>query len=257
MAIAASPLGAQLAVDRVDLTLVPRSATRQSEVITVTNTSDRPVAATIYVADWDRDENGANRFHELGMLPESCGATLGVFPRTMSLPPRSAQVLQVMARGADSIAATCWSIVFVETRLPPPAGESHQLSYVIRTGVKVYMIPSGLSDDGLVEDMRIVAAVDTVFPASMPASPTRRRLEAVFRNSGGTPLLARGSVEVRRVDNSIAATIAIDEFPTLPGSRRRLLLDLPPLPRGRYVALAMIDFGGAEIVAGQLEFEAP
>jgi hypothetical protein len=79
----------------------------------------------------------------------------------------------------------------------------------------------------------------------------------VFRNSGATPLLARGSVEVRRPDNSLAATLPIEEFPTLPGVRRRLLLDLPALPAGRYIALALIDFGGAAIVAGQRELEVP
>lgn len=255
---AGTPASAQLAVDRVDLTLVPRSAGQQSAVITVTNTSDRPVAATVYGADWDRDDTGANRFYELGTLPRSCGATIGVFPRTVSLPPHSTQALQVMAQGADTVATTCWSIIFIETRLPPPAGESRQLSYVIRTGVKVYLVPAGLEGDGLVEDMLVHSAPEPIaVPASMPASPVTSRLEVVFRNSGATPLLARGSVEVRRPDNSLAATLPIEEFPTLPGVRRRLLLDLPVLPAGRYIALALIDFGGAEIVAGQRELEVP
>lgn len=260
--LVASPLGAQLSVDRVDLTLVPRSASQQSGVITVTNTTDRPVAASVYTADWDRDEAGANRFYDLGSLPESCGHKLRVFPRTLSLPPKSAQSLQVIAEGADSLASTCWAIVFVETRLPPPAGEARQLSYVLRTGVKVYMVPPGLPGDGLVEDMRVhgtAAALPHATQASAPApsdSSPPRTLEIVFRNAGATPLLGRGSVEIRRPDNSLASTIAIDEFPTLPGVRRRLHVAMPDLPAGRYVALAMIDFGGAEIVAGRLEFEA-
>lgn len=262
MGLVASPLDAQLSVDRVDLTLVPRSASRQNGVITVTNTTDRAVAASVYTADWDRDESGANRFYDLGALPQSCGDRLRVFPRTISLPPRSAQSLQVIAEGADSLAATCWAIVFIETRLPPPPGEARQLSYVLRTGVKVYMVPPGLEGDGLVEDMRVSAespAASGAAQASAPAmgsTPPSRKLEVVFRNAGPTPLLGRGSVEIRRPDNSLASTIALEEFPTLPGVRRRLLVDMPELPPGRYVALAMIDFGGAEIVAGRLEFEA-
>ena len=152
--IATTRADAQLAVDRVDLTLVPRSAARQSAVVTVTNTSNRPVAATIYTADWDRDEHGANRFYDLGTLPRSCGAIVGVFPRTMSPPPQSAQSLQVMAQAADTVAATCWNIIFIETRLPPPPGESRRLSYAIRTGVKVYLVPPGLEGGGFVEHAR-------------------------------------------------------------------------------------------------------
>lgn len=264
MGLVASPVGAQLSVDRVDLTLIPRSASGQSAVITVTNTTDRQVAAAVYTADWDRDESGANRFYELGSLPQSCGDRVRVFPRTLSLPPNSAQSVQVIAEGADSLTSTCWAIVFIETRLPPPAGEARQLSYVLRTGVKVYAVPPGLSGDGLVEDMRVHAAAappggaaaTAPMAATAPAS-SRHKLEVVFRNAGATPLLARGTVEIRRPDNSLATTIALDEFPTLPGVRRRLLVDMPVLSRGRYVALAMIDFGGAEIVAGRLEFEAP
>ena len=263
MGLVASPLEAQLSVDRVDLTLIPRSASQQSGVITVTNTTVRQVAAAVYTADWDRDESGANRFYDLGSLPQSCGGRVRVFPRTLSLPPNSAQSVQVIADGADSLASTCWAIVFVETRLPPPAGEARQLSYVLRTGVKVYMVPPGLSGDGLVEDMRVHAGSSngsSAAQASAPSSASTRtppRLEVVFRNAGATPLLGRGSIEIRRPDNSLASRIALDEFPTLPGVRRRLLVDMPDLPPGRYVALAMIDFGGAEIVAGRLEFEAP
>ena len=263
LAFASGSAEAQLAVDRVDLTLVPRSATQQNGVITVTNSTDRPVAATVYTADWDRDELGANRFYDLGTLPQSCGSMVRVFPRTVSLPPQSAQTLQVMVQGGDSLAAACWSIVFIETRLPTPPGEARQLSYVLRTGVKVYMVPPGLTRDGLVEDMRVQTAAappqangSLARPAAAGSAAPRQRLEVVFRNSGATPLLARGSVEVRRPDNSLAATLPLDEFPTLPGVRRRLALDLPELSSGRYVALALIDFGGAEIVAGRLEFEA-
>jgi hypothetical protein len=60
------------------------------------------------------------------------------------------------------------------------------------------------------------------------------------------------------LDNSLAATIPVAEFPTLPGALRRLELDVPTsLAAGSYVALALIDFGGTEIAAGQLELTVP
>ena len=262
MGVAASPAAAQLSLDRVDLTLVPRSAAQQSGVITVTNTTDRAVTASVYTADWDRDESGANRFYALGSLPQSCAGKVRIFPRSLSLAPHSAQSVQVIAEGADSLTATCWVIVFVETRLPAPPGEARQLSYVVRTGVKTYLVPPGLAADGLVEDMRVHPARAVAGGAAQVSAPatraaaTRAKLEVVFRNAGATPLVGRGSVEIRRPDNSLATTIALDDFPTLPGVRRRLLLDMPALAPGRYVALAMIDFGGPEIIAGRLEFEA-
>jgi hypothetical protein len=49
----------------------------------------------------------------------------------------------------------------------------------------------------------------------------------------------------------------IAEFPTLPGAVRKLLVDIPNgLSPGDYVVLALIDFGGAELVAGQIDYQA-
>jgi hypothetical protein len=84
--------------------------------------------------------------------------------------------------------------------------------------------------------------------------PAKQRLVIDFRNSGQVHLLASGRIEIRRIDNSVAAEIPVHEFPTLPGALRKLVLDIPPsIAAGRYIALALIDFHGAEIAAGQLE----
>ena len=69
--------------------------------------------------------------------------------------------------------------------------------------------------------------------------------------------MAKGRVEFRRLDNTLASQVPIVEFPTLPGSMRRVLVDVPrDLPTGDYVALALIDFGGSELVAGQIDYQA-
>ena len=69
-------------------------------------------------------------------------------------------------------------------------------------------------------------------------------------------MTAKGRVEFRRLDNSLATQVPIGEFPTLPGAVRKVLVDVPrDLPAGDYVALALIDFGGAELVAGQIDYQ--
>jgi hypothetical protein len=51
--------------------------------------------------------------------------------------------------------------------------------------------------------------------------------------------------------------VNIAEFPTLPGATRRLGVPLPRLQRGKYVLLALLDYDGAEIAAGQVDLEIP
>jgi hypothetical protein len=69
--------------------------------------------------------------------------------------------------------------------------------------------------------------------------------------------MAHGKVEIRRTDNTLVSTLDIPEFPTLPGATRRLGVPLPRLPRGKYVLLALLDYEGSEIAAGQVDLEIP
>jgi hypothetical protein len=82
-------------------------------------------------------------------------------------------------------------------------------------------------------------------------------LNVSYRNAGSCQTQTRGSIEIRRLDNSVAARIEIPEFPTLPGATRRLSVPIPRLPSGKYVLLALLDFGGQEIAAGQASLEVP
>ena len=157
------------------------------------------------------------------------------------MPAPAAQ--RIGLEGAVSLATACWSIIFVESRGPQTSG-GRQISYVTRIGVKVYVVPPGLPKDGEVTDMAV-------------RQTGRREVEVAFENTGGVPLWVHGSIEFRRSDNSVAASDTLPEFPVLPGAVRRVQASLPRLARGRYLALALLDFGGAEVAAGQVQVEAP
>jgi hypothetical protein len=131
--------------------------------------------------------------------------------------------------------------------------------------VKVYLAPPGLARDGQVENMSVEdapitpAASTTPAKLSVSAAPpaTKRQISIRFHNTGGMHVLAKGRLEFRRLDNTLAMQAPIAEFPTLPGAVRKLMLDVPKgLAPGDYVVLALIDFGGADLVAGQIDYQA-
>jgi hypothetical protein len=104
----------------------------------------------------------------------------------------------------------------------------------------------------LIEDVRLN---ETAHLMSARDSLNKREVEVVFRNVGAAHLRTQGTLEVRRPDNTVAAKVDIAEFPTVPGALRRLKVNLPGnLAPGSYVALAILDYGGQEIAAGQIEF---
>jgi P pilus assembly chaperone PapD len=230
---------AQISVDELELFLRSDSGAATG-VVQVTNETDRPVQVLVEMQDWRRDPNGINEFFAFQTLPRSCGARLQAFPTSLRLGPRETQPVRVAFQGPP--ASACWNVVFLQASEPQAAGGRSQITYVIRTGVKVYVESSQATRDGDVESVRM-----------LPDSAGVRRVEITFRNLGAAHVKPRGAVEIRRADNSQAGRVELPEFPLEPESLRRIVVPLPSLAPGQYVLLALLDFGGAAIAAGQLE----
>src|SRR3954471_16067357 len=227
---------AQLLVDPLEVTLVTAGATRVAGSFSLTNTTDAPVQATITRQDWDRVENGDNRFLPAGSSGTSCGAMLSASPVSIRIEPHTSRVIRVGTQNAAALSKECWDIFFVEEIPPRASVKGNSLQYIFRTGVKVYVAPPNLTKDGAVESMAVEG----------------KQIAIRFHNTGGMHLLGKGRLEFRRLDNTLAMEVPIAEFATLPGAVRKIAVDTPSgLASGDYVVLALIDFGGAELVAGQ------
>jgi P pilus assembly chaperone PapD len=241
---------AQLAVDELEVFLKPGTSTRTG-TIRVTNSSDKSVEALVEIQDWDRDEKGGNRFYPLGTEAHSCKERLKVFPLALRLDPGKSESLRVTYDGAAGDA--CWAVVFIQGNEQRSAAAQSQITYVMRTGVKVYVDPAAATKVGDVESVRLI---DLKTATAAAADSVSRQIEVVFKNGGTSHLKAKGAVEIRTADNKVAHRLEILEFPTVPGATRKLLLPLPQtISAGRYIALVLLDYGGNEIAAGQLEFE--
>ena len=256
---------AQLLVDPLEVTILATGTHRVPASFSVSNTSNEVVQATITRSDWDRAENGDNRFLAAGSTGTSCGANLSVSPLSIRVEPHTSRVIRLGIQSGAAVPKECWDIFFVEEVPRRASAKGNSLQYIFRTGVKVYVAPPGLSRDGAVENMAIEdVPVPRTTASTTPATTvanvlaaTKRQISVVFHNTGGTHLLAKGRLEFRRIDNSLAAQVTIPEFPTLPGATRKVMLDVPAgLTPGDYVVLALIDFGGAELVAGQIDYQA-
>ncbi len=264
-AVVSQRASAQLLVDPLEVTMLAAGTDRVSASFSLSNTSDSPVQATISRSDWDRAENGDNRFLAAGSTRNSCGTMLSVSPLSVRIEPHSSRVVRLAVQTGAVLTRECWDIIFVEEVPQRASTKGNSLQYIFRTGVKVYVAPPGLSRDAAVEDMAIVDAPPATPASSTPAKPVnnafspaaRRQVAIRFHNTGGMNLVSKGRLEFRRLDNSLATQVPIAEFPTLPGAMRRLLVDVPnDLAAGDYVVLALIDFGGAELVAGQIDYQA-
>jgi P pilus assembly chaperone PapD len=253
------PASAQVVVDPLTVTIPNAGPARTVVKVIVRNPHATGAQVVISRGDWTRTEDGENRFLSYGSTPTSCGALLSVYPLSLRIDPKGAETLYIAYEGSRTLTRECWNAVILEE--PPKASGSRgpALLYVLRTAVKVHVVPPGATRDGAIEGISIVNTPSLPKPskAETPrkgaSKASGRSLSISFRNLGGMHLATRGNIQFRRIDNSIAAEIPVAEFPTLPGARRNLLVDIPQLAAGRYVVLAMLDFGGAEIAAGEIE----
>lgn len=250
----------QLAVDQIEIYLTAGDPSRATAVFNVSNEGTRPLQASLYLSDWDRDSTGNNRFFPSGALPGSCKGDLQVFPTQVRLEPHTQQAVRVTLAGAEASRAACWSVVFVELQDPvrlQQAGRAVQA--VIRVGTKIYVEPLKVVRSADVTDMGITRHEPTADEVSTGAKmdTVRKDLSILFKNTGGNQLRPSGRVEIRRPDNSVVTTLKVEEFPILPGASRRLQVPLPTLASGKYVALTLMDYGGADIAGGQVEFDIP
>ena len=252
----ASPLGAQLTVDQLEVTVTPSVTGRVMASFLVHNAGNHPAQAIITREDWDRAENGENRFVPSGSTRNTCGALMNVFPKAFRIESGADQIIRLAVEKSPNLSTECWDIIFVQELAQKRTMTRSGLEFIFRTGVKVYVAPAGLKRDASITGMTL-ENVETRLASAKPAAaspPVKQQIAVQFSNAGQMHLMAKGRVEIRRLDNSVALQIPIADFPTLPGATRNLLLDVPAtIPAGNYIALALIDFGGAEIAAGQLE----
>lgn len=241
--IGALPATAQVQVNNADLWL---SASQPTGTFSVTNEGTDVLQFTLEDGDWDRTDDGTNRFLPPGSTPTSCERGLQVFPRQLRLSPGTTQTVRV-SLAVDSLAArSCWSIIFVQTETGGGGQANASIRYVSRVGVKVYYVPA-----------RTVTLAEVAdFAQAAKATPAdSNAVELTVRNTGTRPISLHGTVEIRRPDNFVVQRIVVEAIPVLPSAVRKIHVNIPTVLPGTYVALAVFDYGGDEDLAAQAPVE--
>lgn len=240
----ALPVKGQLEVSTLEMVLVSGAAAGS---FTVHNVSGASQTVTLRLEDWSRAETGSNVFDAPGKLSGSCSPNVSVFPMTLQLRAEESQGVRVSYTGAP-VTTSCWIGVAVgAVAAPSHDSSSMRLQVQIEHLIKIYVEPVAPQRSIAIDSLDIVRAP--------PPDTMANRISVLVRGTGNAQARVHGRVEYRTAADSVVAKTVIDNFPVLPGAKRRLLLPLQTVPPGRYVVLVMLDYGGPELIAGQIDLE--
>lgn len=234
-AVATQTAHAQLTIDRDIVMLNPANAAERIADLVVRNTSAARVNGSVQLEDWDVDAQGLSHWRKNGAVAGSCGNRVTVSPSALELAAGEQRTVRISVKTDARFDSECWSAAVVKMA---SAVRSDSLANERKT-VPLYVTPSGLSVDGELSDMYVKGD----------------SLEIVFKNTGKQRARIIGEVHVQASDDSVVTAIPLEEATVLAGATRRLRVAMPKLPRGNYVLLAIVDFGGDQLTTVQAALE--
>jgi hypothetical protein len=255
------PVAAQFTIDDLEIHLTPQAGEPLTRLIPIRSEIDAVQQVRIVVKDWVRDSLGGNVMSDYGSFGSSCGERLQVFPLTLQLGARATEFIRVSYSPTVASDPGCWAIVLSETVRPPqPPSPAGGASVTITTliGVKVYVHAPDAKADGAILSADVEEFWERHERVGQPIDSTFvRQLAVRFESTGTAHLRVKSSVEIRDESTQVVAQLVGPEAYMTPGAYRDILVRLPSLKGGRYVAVVLLDYGADEITAAQIEFEVP
>lgn len=235
---------------------------RTTRELEIANPDGAATEVKVFVADWKQDAAGAVEAVDPSnsKIPDSAAAWLGVTPQLFVLQKGEKKVVTVSFATPKTASAMLLkeyrAMVFTETSDTHAAqntapGRELDVRIIGRIGAKIFVRnPQG--------PLKRDCAVTKVAEATHDG---HRGLEIQVQNEGNVHLESEAStVAFRDKSGRTLETIPVGPFSVLIGQPRTVFVELPEpgksklQPGQTYNALTVIDYGGSDLVAGELEF---
>ena len=224
--------------------------------IRVSNNGEKPVSVKVYQNDFRVDLVNQDIILAPGKCKRGCAEWMSISPLNLDLGPKESKNVRITLTVPEDAKGTYWAIVFVEQSSKPTpirklkGGYSFQVNVKPRWLVRIHEnIPGTADKKGRITDISL----------SPQAEKNPLKIAVEFENTGNTLLRCNGRVEIRDAEGNDVETVQIGSkgrFSVYPDGKRLVSGSLSgKLSPGDYIALAIVDYGGEELVAGELEFE--
>ena len=242
-------------VSPMEVHLEIEAGRRGAAPLTISNTGKRPVTLKLYLSDSRFQRSGKEENLAPGEVERSCAPWVVLREEVLDLEPFEIRRVPVVIEVPPAAEGSYWTKLYIEEISNPTAtgaqieDKSYQLYLKQRMGIRIFEEVRGT----LEPEARV-----TYVAVKQDSVSTPPRVLVSVDNPGNCLLRCTGSVEIR---NSYG--VAVDTL--LVGTEGRFTL-FPAMPRdlettgdtvlnpGTYTALAIVDFGGDYLVAGDAVF---
>lgn len=239
VAAATVPSAADISVDvspaKYELTTAPGK--QETFPITVRNTSGAAVHIVASLSDYQLGPTGTYAFALPGKSPYSLAKGITINPREFDIEPGAFTQVRFSVDVPTTASGEYSSLVFFTTR---PTRKGGGLSIVERIASKIYII--------IPESTRIAGEVDDVKTQSLADG---QHYLVDFHNTGNAHVYLSGRVEIKQ-GGAVVDRIAFPQGLLVERAGKRLIDAIgKKLAPGSYSVVALVDYGGPNLVAGQ------
>jgi hypothetical protein len=227
-----------------------------TRTLTITNRADLPLTVRLYLVDSRFGSDGTEENLEPGTLERSCAPWVVLAENVIDLESRETRAVPVTLAVPGEARGSYWTKLFLEETSSPQATQAvhEDRTYNIfmrqRIGVRIFQdVPGTERPD--------VAITNVEIRERNGEEPLGILVDVA--NAGNTVARCTGEVELRDESGAIAEKIPLGtrgQFVVFPDGERRIAVHPPEsLSSGTYTALAIVDFGGDHLVAGDTLLE--
>lgn len=247
----------------VDMNTKGRRYSNDTNVITISNLSDKPVEMKAYVRNWRMNEK--NELEEIESTKDSLDQWIVFTPSRFTIPPRKTQRVRFAIRPkVEPKPGEYRAVIYIEEAAPASNPDADTIETVGRVGVVVY---------GYYGDAEKIKRVGTVNSVAVNVKPNQIQAVLDVSNKGNAFVRmegqyaiwragkypgAKATEPIKNVGNSstklpanVVTAGSIDSPPVLPSDNRRILLPLiEKLPPGNYVLDINANLSGTPVDKG-------
>jgi P pilus assembly chaperone PapD len=237
--MATAPSAADLSVDvspaKYELQTEPGK--QETFPITVRNTSGSQIHIVASLSDYTVGPSGQYAFAPPGKSPYSLSKDITINPREFDLDPGAFTQVRFSVDVPQGANGEYSNLVFFTTR---PTRHGGGLSIAERIASKIYVV--------IPESTRIGGEIDDVH---MQSDTDGQHYLVDFHNTGNAHVYLSGRVEVKQ-GSTIVDRVAFPQSLLVERGGKRVIDALgKKLPPGSYSVVALVDYGGPNLVAGQ------